>query len=510
MKRDNGVSGERQAEAERRLRQMFSEAPTPRAPEEARDLLRSIAAGERTPLRPVIRTRFPFWPGGRPGKAFSAMAIVALALAVVFAAVGVFLPRQAPPAYQPAYQSSSPSPQATASSSIPTKPPPPPTAVPSPTETPIAGNVTGGLTWTRVSTPDGLLFGPVISDDGGFLAVGTPADGFPPSFWRSTDGLTWSEQPAAPAFVDADPNKYFYGVSNVARAPGTTHMVAVGARYLMDDTNDGDAAAWYSADGGQTWTRSAESPGFANAVISDVIAGPNGWIAVGLDGYPQGGTQGIGVKGAAVWTSTDGLHWKREATQASFAGAGMGQILQNGHGFIASGSDYPTATTAAEPAIWTSPDGKIWTRVSANQGFGESAAAGVNAVPDGFVATVTAWGGPSAMWFSQDGATWKPAEPLLDGSSKACGGGVIHLPTIDLAIGNDCGSTSLTTVKVILWTSTDGRQTWQRAPSLSMFENADFGSFASNSQRLVIVGETYQPSDTIRHGFVWVAVPASP
>jgi hypothetical protein len=334
-------------------------------------------------------------------------------------------------------------------------------------------------------------------------------DGYPPSFWRSTDGLTWSEQPVSPAFVDSDPSKYFYGVSSVARAPGTTQMVAVGARYQMDDTNDGDAAAWYSGDGGQTWTRAAQGSDFANAVIGGVIAGPHGWIAVGLDGYPQGGTQGIGVKGAAVWTSTDGLHWKREATQASFAGAGMGQVLQNGQGFIASGSDYPTATTAAEPAIWTSPDGKIWTRISANQGFGESAAAGVNSVPNGFVATVTAWGGPSTMWFSDNGTTWKRAEPLPVGSSKVCGGGVLHLHNIDLAIGNDCGST-FPTVRVMVWTSVDGRQTWQRAPSLSMFENADFGSIASNGERLVIVGETYLPSDQITHGFVWVAVPASP
>src|ERR1035437_2895631 len=237
MKRDNGTADLRKAEAERRLREMFSQAPAPRAPEEARDLLRSIADGERTPLRPGIRTRFPFWPGGRPGKALSALAVLTLAAAIVFTALGIFLPRQSRPAYQPAYQPGSPSPQATASSSTPTKPPPPPTEVPSPTETPIAGNVTGSLTWTRVSTPDGVLFGPVISDDGGFLAAGTPVDGYPPSFWRSTDGLTWSEQPVSPAFVDSDPSKYFYGVSSVARAPGTTQMVAVGARYQMDDTD---------------------------------------------------------------------------------------------------------------------------------------------------------------------------------------------------------------------------------------------------------------------------------
>jgi hypothetical protein len=510
MKRDNGITNEREAEAERRLREMFSAAPTARTPHEARDLLRSIAESERQPLRPVIRNRFAFWPGGRPGKALSALSVVALVAAVVFTALGIFLPRQSPPAYQPAYQQVSPSPQPSVIASMPTKQPPPPTAIPSPTETPIPGNVTGGLTWTRESTPDGVLFGPVISEDGGFLAVGTPVDGYPPSFWRSTDGLTWREEPASPAFVDADPNKYFYGVSSVARAPGTSQMVAVGARYLMDDTNDGDAAAWYSGDGGQTWTRSAQSPGFANAVISGVIAGPNGWVAVGLDGYPQGGTQAIGVKGAAVWTSTDGLHWKREATQASFAGAGMGQILRNGQGFIASGSDYPTATTAAEPAIWTSPDGQTWTRISANQGFGESAAAEVNAVPDGLVATLTAWGGPSVMWFSADGATWKPAEPLPNGSSKACGGGVIHLASIDLAIGNDCASTSFTTVKAMLWTSIDGRQTWQRAPSLSMFESADFGSFACNDQRLVIVGETFGLNQPTTNGYIWMAVATSP
>ena len=510
MKRDNGAAGEQEAEAERRLRQMFSQAPVPSAPEEARDLLRSIADGERTPLRPAMRARIPFWPGGRPGKAFSALAVVALAAAVVFTAVGFLLPRQSPPAYQPAFQSGSPTAQATASSSAATKPPPAPTAVPSPTETPIAGNVTGGLTWTRVSTPAGVLFDRVISDGGGFLAVGTPADGYPPSFWRSTDGLTWSEQPTSPALVDADPSKYYYTVSGVARAPGTTHLVAVGTRHPIGDDNDGDAAAWYSGDGGQTWQRSAQSPGFANAVIGDVVAGPNGWVAIGLDGYPSGGTQAIGVKGAAVWTSTDGLHWKRESTQASFAGAGMNQILRNGQGFLASGSDYPTATTAAEPAIWTSPDGKIWTRVSANQGFGESAGAEVNAVPGGFVATMTAWGGTSAMWFSEDGRTWKPAEPLPDGSSKACGGGVIHLPSIDLAIGNDCASTTFAIVQAILWTSTDGRQTWQRTPSLSIFENADFGSFASNDQRLVIAGETFELNQQTTNGYVWAAVPTSP
>jgi hypothetical protein len=510
MNRDNGITDQRQVEveAERRLRQMFSEAPTPRAPEGARDLLRSIADGERTPLQPVIRVRAPFWPGRRHGKALSALAVVALAAAIGFTALGNFLPRQSPPAYQPAYQPSSPSPHAPAGTSTPTKPPPPPTAVPSSTETPIAGNVTGGLTWTRVSTPDGILFDSVISDGGGFLAVGENPSGGASGFWRSLDGLTWQKESSSPAFVDSDPSQYAYWVFKVARAPGTTRLVAVGERMRLD-AGDGKAAAWYSADGGKAWQRAPEIPGFVDAEISDVIAGPNGWVAVGLDGWPSGGTQAIGVRGAAVWTSTDGLHWAREATQASFAGAGMGQILRNGKGFIASGSDYPTGFSAAAPAIWTSLDGKIWTRVSANQGFGESAAAGVNSVPNGFVATVTAWGGPTTMWFSDNGTAWKRAEPLPVGSSEVCGGGLLHLHNIDLAIGNDCGST-LPTVRVIFWTSIDGRQTWQRAPLLSIFENADFSSFASNDERLVLAGQTYQANDTSTHGFVWVAVPAGP
>ncbi len=337
MNGDSGGSGEPEDEAERRLRQMFLSTAVPKAPDAARDFLRSVAAGNG-PGAHSFWTQPPL-PGRRLGRVLPALAIGGLVLAVVVTTAAIFLTNRSP---APAYQAPSPAPSMTGSQAP--KPSPSATVTPSPTQSSIAGNATGGLVWTRTSTAEGVTFDFVIGDGQGFLAGGTNANGYPPRMWRSSDGLSWQEEPLSRAFVDSDPSKYFYAVSRVARAPGTTHLVAVGTRLYEGSTNSGDAAAWYSSDGGSSWTRAAQGPEFANAEISDVVAGPNGWVAVGLDGFPSGGTQMVGVNGAAVWTSTDGLHWTKQPTQDSFAGGFMSRVVRTGQGFVASGGALPGAT----------------------------------------------------------------------------------------------------------------------------------------------------------------------
>jgi hypothetical protein len=117
-----------------------------------------------------------------------------------------------------------------------------------------------------------------------------------------------------------------------------------------------------------------------------VAVGGQGLVAVGVDGSG-------GDRDAAVWTSPDGFAWTRvSGDEAVFGGAGdqeMMSVAVGGPGLVAVGSDGSGGDFDA--AVWTSPDGFAWTRVSGDEEvFG---GAGIQAMA-------------SAVWTSPDGVAW--------------------------------------------------------------------------------------------------------
>ncbi len=226
----------------------------------------------------------------------------------------------------------------------------PPTVAPVPPDT--------DYVWSRV-IHDPLAFGQevigcnqinaVTSAPFGLVAVGyrkCGVDDRRAAIWTSPDGLVWTL---------ASPDNYMelHGV-----ASNDERIVAVGDPGWI----------WTSEDGSQ-WSLLDE----VGDVLFDVLATPEGFLAVGTCKWPD--------FGAGVWSSTDGLTWEEvykepwsfdeyewpasirrsemraiAATQAGYVA--VGRYERSGHrteeGFVVPYTDW-------DAAVWASPNGQDWT-----------------------------------------------------------------------------------------------------------------------------------------------------
>jgi hypothetical protein len=258
-----------------------------------------------------------------------------------------------------------------------------------------------GLTWSRVhddsfsasSFTDPVraynAMNSVVVGGPGLVAVGKEG-GAAAAVWTSVDGLTWTRVPHDRE-IFGSPTALGFGMNSVtAGGPG---LVAVGA-WAEEPVNP--AKVWTSVDG-LTWTRVPDDEaGFDGGAPWSVTAGGPGLVAVGEDGTA-----------AAVWTSVDGFEWVQvpddeaifSATYGSAsapdsgvyqsppAGAGlaMSEVIAVGHGLVAVGG--PTYNYRGPSdgdlgaAVWTSPDGITWSRVSHDTAvFGGTGENGISSV----------------------------------------------------------------------------------------------------------------------------------
>jgi hypothetical protein len=99
-----------------------------------------------------------------------------------------------------------------------------------------------------------------------------------------------------------------------------------------------------------TWTR-VDTIG--NAQVSAIASSAHGIVAVGI----------------GIWFSTDGRTWGSVFDQAQLGGSPGGQqgiindVTVGGPGFVAAGQAVDPTSGQAVAAIWTSTDGRRWTRV---------------------------------------------------------------------------------------------------------------------------------------------------
>ena len=225
-----------------------------------------------------------------------------------------------------------------------------------------------GLLWGRVSDPQLDLGGPggqemnaVVAAGPGLVAVG--------SEW-SEEGLSavvWvSEDGLDWERVPYDGTVFGgHGLLRmeavVAAGPG---LVAVGS-----DEPDGqtDAAVWISPDG-LNWERVNDEAfgGPGSQYMMGVSAGGPGVVAVGY-AYADGATDGV------VWTSPDGRDWTRLPDDGMvFGGPGnqrVWDVVAGGPGLVALGQDGPP-DELFDAAVWTSADGLTWTRIHIDQAVG--------------------------------------------------------------------------------------------------------------------------------------------
>jgi hypothetical protein len=143
-------------------------------------------------------------------------------------------------------------------------------------------------------------------------------------------------------------------------------------------STDPEAAVWTSADG-VTWSRVPHDEevfgGEEHATMTGVTAHGTGMVAIGE-------VQTDGIRGAAVWTSTDGITWSRLPNdKALFPDASMVDVTAVGSLLVAVGE------SGSAVAVWTSVDGIEWSRVVHDEAnSSRSSLWGVTATDAGLVA----------------------------------------------------------------------------------------------------------------------------
>jgi hypothetical protein len=251
-----------------------------------------------------------------------------------------------------------------------------------------------------------------------------------------------------------------------AVASGPQGLVAVGER-------GDDAGVWVSVDGTAFAAVDAAASGLAGPGLQLVggfaVLGGGAdarFVAVGADSAVTGTTTELD---AAIWTSTNGRDWTRAPhARTQLGGPGdqvMTAVTAAGPGLVAVGHDGDAA------AAWTSSDGLRWTRVGSDSftGEGQRRVRAVAAVLDGIVA-VGSETGPDlierpAVWASIDGTAWARTPVPLRTSDAA---GASDAPTGSLravlvtseqvlAVGDVDGDAAV-------WTSTNG-VSWTAVPA---------------------------------------------
>lgn len=361
---------------------------------------------------------------------------------------------------------------------------------------------------------------------------------------------------------------------------GTQAMldVAVGDGLIVgvgygESGGDLDAAVWYSQDA-STWSRVAHDEavfgGDAEQRMHGVIPLGSGFLAVGFDGDASepsltnvDGTE-VTTARPAVWRSEDGIGWERVPADAVLTGEDdflwMTDVAARGSTLVAVGVAYQYTEPLAvyrygdcrdgfppakpveldlDAAVWTSIDGRVWTRVEPPGSVfgGDDAWQRMYAVAPagpGFVAVgqegfdfigVDEWtplecnnpegtshvmDNVAAVWTSPDGETWTrvATTPELEHTSGnwatmfdvvAGGPGVV-------AVGIDAGRTEPAAV----WTSPDG-STWQRMhqpPGLGNSSLMDAVA-ATDDGRLVAAGgmDVAGVWSSLDGGTTWVRQP---
>jgi len=133
--------------------------------------------------------------------------------------------------------------------------------------------------------------------------------------------------------------------------------------------------------------------------MSAVVAGPNGFVAVGTT------DDGDAVPVGLAWTSVDGRTWTRSS--GDLREGDPSGIIWDGTRYIAFGG----GLSVVSPQVWTSPDGFSWQRAS---GIEEVTQLAVAKLGNQLVAVGAPFGDsdvprtlPISAWTSSDGLTWE-------------------------------------------------------------------------------------------------------
>lgn len=235
----------------------------------------------------------------------------------------------------------------------------------------------------------------------GRLIVSGGVGGRPAAWYSDDGGATWT-----PALVVDDVRGRKPHALGSLSGTGQ-RLVAVGSIGLSSADADTRSVMWTSGDAGITWERVPNEN--VPRRTYDITAGGPGFVAVG-----NAGSRWPDSADAAVWVSVDGRDWERLPDDSTFVDAWIYAVTEHGGVLVAAG--FCVEGDESIPVIWRSLDGRQWTRQElSSSGSLWDVAAG----PNGFVA-VGGDGQPhrrAVAWLSRDGSNW--SSQVLDDQPDA-------------------------------------------------------------------------------------------
>ncbi|WP_329255769.1 glycoside hydrolase [Actinoallomurus sp. NBC_01490] len=274
----------------------------------------------------------------------------------------------------------------------------------------------------------------VVADAGRVVAVGSTNGRA--ALWTSADAATWTRA-KLPASKDTGQQRL---VDAVHGGPGWLAVGGTGSHPLV--LTSGDTVTWQPAQGRTLG---------GDLVPSAAAASGSAYVVVGT----QGGTS------AAAWTSADLKTWthgasagKGDLTGDRDAPKWMSDVAAGPNGFVAVGGQ--TKNKVSQPALWTSPDGRRWTLSTAAPALPNGTTQGslTKVVARGAVLVATGVAGAYAFAsVSTDGGrTWQPT--ALPGAAPGARVTAATATSRGFVLAGTAGS------DVATWSSADGR-TWR-------------------------------------------------
>lgn len=241
-----------------------------------------------------------------------------------------------------------------------------------------------GLEWKAV--PYSIVFAKasmagVASSNGRLVAVGrdlTSIDDERAAAWTSRDGVVWRR------IVGPD----LEGAQMISVVPGGPGFVAVGT--LLEGVDA--SAVWTSVDG-ESWSLVPQQTDLAGSFMWSVASGGPGLVATGWHRNPE--------PSLAFWTSVDGRTWTRSPDVSNGDGFQGRSVVDMGGKLVAVGD----LVTGGAAAIWSSADGISWRRVGDPTAFEDASLAAIARIPDGIIASGYQ-GTDAAAWISSDAEAW--------------------------------------------------------------------------------------------------------
>ena len=251
-----------------------------------------------------------------------------------------------------------------------------------------------GAGWTRLEIggdldPAAVYFAAVVGNERGWVAVGNSMNGQQGLIWISLDGVDWE-------LIDID-EAGLAGATLSDLVVGPDGLIAVGTIDGPDGTYDG--GIWASLDG-RSWERvGADDPtlvGNDEVQLHTVVPFAGGLFATGMLGStedrerceqlgmaespelrPPSIALSCGFGSEHHWISRDGERWEGIDPMDGPAEHPIEfrVVVAGGPGLIVLGESSPPASP--DTALFSSPDGRRWTRVGPRQPIGSGVAIGI-------------------------------------------------------------------------------------------------------------------------------------